>query len=62
MHGEGVRWTHEWASVGMLKALWARNAAVRAEAARWGIGEAEEHFIAELVLGGPGKDLPDGFV
>jgi HD superfamily phosphohydrolase len=55
-------WSHEWASCALLEALWANNREVAAEAELWGIGSRELHFIQELVLGGPGDDLPPGFV
>lgn len=61
IHGSNCRWAHEWASVDMLRALWKNNKQVRIEGERWGFGEPELHFVSELILGGPGKDLPDGF-
>lgn len=55
------KWTHEWASVAMLDALFANNSSVAEEARSWGLGPDDVHFIKQLVLGGC-KELPPGFV
>jgi len=56
----GTRWQHEWASVGMLELLWKNNPEVEEEGRAWGVGPAQVHTIAQLLLGGAG-DAPDGF-
>ena len=62
VHGEGVKWQHEFASVGLLRLLFEKNPDVAEEAKAWGVDEPELHFMQELILGGPGKgELPQGF-